>query len=373
MRNNRTAVRALQLLATLLMIASLPTVARSQGLRGTVLSGDAPVGGAVVELIRSPDSVVVAHVFSRGDGSFRFSATPTPAMWLRTRAIGFRPVITPVGSPVDGGFASVTVRLVAAPPVLADVEVSAAAKACGREVGSQQMLAELFDLVRTTDAVISRHLARPDLRFTSEIRFVSNSPGGVSDSTVAYPEHAMLEWPVRAPPLELLRKEGFSRSKVGAEGVGRWFYGVDLQLLQSDWFAAGHCFWVTAAPESEGADAVLLHFEPTGKPKQVDVEGSLLVGTTDGAIRRLKYQHVNLPSWFPRGSSGGEVTFARDTTGIWYPSTWWLRSPVENDPAAALSRPSLVGGVMAPRPRRRAVIGVAVVAGRVTGLRRVEQ
>lgn len=373
MRYPRTRRCRLPLFATIVLTCGLTTVAQGQGLRGTVVSGDAPVSGAVVELIRSPDSDVVAHVFSRGDGSFRFPATPTPEMWLRTRAIGYRPALTAIGSPVDGAFAPVTVRLIAAPLILADLDVRSERKACGREVGSQQLLVELFDLVRTTDAVISRHLARPDLRFTTEVRFVSNSPGGVSDSTVAYPEHVMLEWPVIAPSIDRLQADGFSRPKVGAEGVGRWFYGLDLQVLQSDWFAAGHCFWVTAAPESEGADAVLLHFEPRAKPKQVDVKGSLLVRTTDWAIQRLEYKHVNLPSWFPEGSSGGVLNFAHDDTGIWYPSTWLLRSPIENDPSAVLSRPSLVGGVLAPRPRRRAVIGVAVVAGQVTGLRRVER
>lgn len=365
--------RAVGLLLSILVLSGAGTAASAQGLRGIVRSGDIPVSGAVVELVRPQDSMAVAHALTRGDGSFHLNVQATPAMWLRTRAIGFRPVVTPIGPPVNGGSEALTIQLATSSFVLADVEVRASRKACSQAPGSSALLAEVFELVQTTNAIVSRHLGSPDLRFTVELHFRDSLAVGISDSTITYPEHAMLDWPVRAPSLERLQQDGFSRPKAAGEGVGRWFYGLDLEVLQTDWFAGQQCFWVTSARAEDGQDVVVLHFEPADGLKQPSVEGTVLVRTTDWSVQRLEYRHVNLPSWYPRGSSGGMITFDHDGDGVWYPSSWRLRSPIENDPSAGISRPSLVGGVFAQRPRSRAVIGVAEVRGQVTGVRRVQR
>lgn len=345
---------------TIMLVAAR---SEAQSIRGRVTAGNDPVPGALIELMRTSDSMIVGRTSSGGDGEFRVSFSSQDPVLLRARAIGFHPWIGSVRRQEPEGDATLYVELVRAPFELAEVVASGDRGSCGKRTVNQAQMSAIVELVQTTDAIIARNLTRGDLRFESELESVEVITSGRRDSTVTRSTRVISTWPVVAPAPDILQHVGFGREKAGAEGNGRWFYGLDLGVLWSEWFVSQHCFWFEDGHRNNEDSTVSLRFKPRERSDLVDVEGELVIDTSAWTIRRLIFYHVNLPSWFSSHSSGGMLEFASTPEGVWYPSRWQTHAPIEQA-RQDLSRPVL-GAVIQPRPKAPNLVGYVEERGQV--------
>jgi hypothetical protein len=134
--------------------------------------------------------------------------------------------------------------------------------------------------------------------------------------------------------VETIAEHGFAR----LVGDSIDYYGLDAEMLISDWFLDTHCFEVQAGDE----DLIGLGFRPIRNRGQPDVEGTLWVERATGRLRWLDYAYVGIESVMPdlrravRPSDPaipsirmtGHTVFRRLESGIWIVDDWWIRVPV---------------------------------------------
>lgn len=134
---------------------------------------------------------------------------------------------------------------------------------------------------------------------------------------------------------EELQEHGFAR----VLGDSIEYYGLDAEMLLSDWFLDTHCFELEA-----GADAHLigLRFRPVRDRSRPEVEGTLWVDRSTGELRHISYGYLRMdlvlpplmqvkqPSdpEIPEVRMTGRTSFRRLDSGIWIVDDWWIRVPV---------------------------------------------
>lgn len=347
-------------------VAMLPTRVAAQLVAGTVSSGSAVLSGALVE-VRSAQDSVVNRVSTRLDGTFQVVVPAEMPITLRVVAIGYRPVRSPLLIVAEGGRETVALSLEPAAVALDPILVRGERGACRGAVLDQATLSRLVEQLDLATTVMQASFTRRGLTFRTEwvVREALRAEGDSAvwaDTT----QGVITTWPAESAPHDELRAHGFARVLTGGEGEGMLFHGPDLSVIWSDWFLASYCFG--ADPSTVSADTgetLRVRFEPAGRARRVEIEGTLEFDRADLTLRRITFQHVGLPSRFPRGSSGGEIEFATAAGGLWYPSSWRLWAPLELEVASTrptISRP----GAGDPRLQRtmRPALGEVQVVGR---------
>lgn len=349
-------------------MAMLPQRVAAQLVVGTVSSGPAVLSGALVE-VRSAQDSVLSRVSTRPDGTFQVMVPEGMSITLRVVAIGYRPARSVLLSVAAGGRETVALRLEPAAVSLDPILVRGERGTCRGAVLDQATLSRLVEQLDLATTVMQAGFTRRGLTFRTEwvIREALRADGDSAvwaDTT----QGVLAAWPAESALHHELREHGFARALTGGEGEGMIFHGPDLSVIWSEWFLSSYCFGADPSAVSADADETLrVRFEPAGRPRRAEIEGTLEFSRADLTLRRITFQHVGLPSRFPRGSSGGEIEFASAAGGLWYPSSWRLWAPLELEMAP--QRPSILRpGAAGPR---RPLLGEVKVVGRAERIGRV--
>jgi hypothetical protein len=342
-------MRSRAIVATICALGALAaSPLRGQTIRGRLVdaANHVAVPGALAEL-RDEQGKVIQQAFSSPSGAFLFVASPNQRYLVRVAAIGF------------ARHAAVRVTLGADPVVLPDIVLTAIVvtlpelramigkRACGKSELNAETFGGLLESARTSLQLMDATLRSAQLGFETQtihtITVKTARDSSRSSDTTAGVLHA---WPVRSLSLDSLQAVGFQRAKTPEEGTGHFYYGPDLQVLFSDWFLDTHCF--TLDKNLSKGDTVFIQFDPTGKQRNVDISGQLVLDRVSLTMRRLTYTHRNLPDGLPDRAAGGEMRFAEKSAGLWVPVDWAIWAPITKS-QRQIARPTMI--LMAPGQR----------------------
>ena len=333
--------------AFLILALMVPAILPAQLVRGRVQeSGGTPIARAIVEL-RHPGGDVVVRSTSGPSGAFALTAPAVGRYTLRVMAIGFTPHS---GVEFDVPATGVVYGDVLLPRVavtLADLEVLGTAR-CGSLQGGSEAMSRLLDGARTSLEVMKNSVSSGGNGFRVQMvhrRALATARDSTVTADTAAP--SVLRWPIEAIDPDSIRKVGFRVRAMFDVGEGHYWFGPDARVLFADWFLEGHCFRVV--PRAADSAAIVVEFSPSERSTKVDIAGTMELDPTTLALRRLTFEHRNLPRPLRNGVAGGELHFVELPTGVWLPMTWRLYAPILES----------VNG---------AAIGISERSGRVLGL-----
>lgn len=364
---------------TFVLTILVPTAGHAQLLTGSVVDGDGPIAGALVE-VRTVGEGVVSRTTTTVGGRFQVVLPPGMTVTIRALAIGYRPSASHQLTIAPGGRETIRIVLESAAFTLDPVVVTGSRGSCRGEVLDPATLGRIVEQLDQATAVLEAARVRRDVRFRTEW-ILREAIRGERDSLIWADTTAGLltAWPAETAPEEELRERGFGRELRAAEGEGILLHGPDLAVLWSDWFLRTHCFSLeptdTVGPE---APTLRVTFRPAERVRHIDIEGALEFDRESLALRRIMFRHVGLPSRYPAGSSGGVIELAVTAGGAWYPSAWRLWAPLELESAPrriVISRPGAgdprLQRTMTPRLGSLEVVGRAERIGRVVAVEEV--
>lgn len=333
----------------LLLALTAPALLPAQLVRGRVLeSGGNPIPRAIVEL-RRPTGEVVNRTVSGATGSFALNAPSAGRYSLRVAAIGYSPNPAPPFEVPAEGITYGDVRLARVAVTLADLEVLETAR-CGSLHAGSEAMSRLLDGARTSLEVMNSSISSAGNGFRVQMvhrRAMATSRDSTTsaDTTAS----AVLRWPIEAIDPDSIRKVGFRVRAMFDVGEGHYWFGPDVRVLFANWFLESHCFRV--APRAADTAAIVVEFSPTERSSKVDIAGTLELDPATLALRRLTFEHRNLPRPLRNGVAGGEVQFVELPGGLWLPMTWRLYAPILE---------SLHGGAIGISERSGRVLGVDI-------------
>ena len=313
-------------MCALTAVVVLAPTASGQIVRGTISSAVAGgrVSGAVVLLL---DSSLTAHARSltSDSGTFTVGAGAPGRFHLRVMRIGFRPTESPTFD--LRGDTTIALALTDIPFVLPTVAVHDR-NDCRLHPDTSAAAAATFalwDQARTALFAAAITLEERDYRFTKlmQVRLYDTKRHELTGIGLRD-----LESEGTAPWVSLtaeqLKRDGY----VTEDDSGMTFYAPDLDVLLSPYFAEAHCFRLTSSAPP-GSGEIGLDFEPVGRPRHVEIRGTLWLDSATTELRTLRFTFVNLPvSVSPLDTLlGGRVDFARLETGAWILPSWSIRMP----------------------------------------------
>ncbi len=315
--------------ATLLLALSLPGLLPGQQVRGRVVGGDDhhPLSRALVEL-RQPSTGFSARTVTTPSGAFVIQAPAIGRYTLRVAAIGYSPQQLPLFD-VQGDVRLVDVAMQPAVVTLRDLQVLGDAGKCGSLGGESSVLTRLLDGARTSLDVMAATLEGSGGFRIEAVHRTALAGRGDSIITADTTRGAMVAWPIQAVDPDSLRRVGFMAEGLVNFQQGRVWYGPDVSVLSADWFLQSHCFHLATGPQD--STGIRLVFEPAKKGKLVDIAGTMLLDPKTLALKRLTFEHRNLPDHLRNGVAGGELTFAPLPSGLWLPMTWRIFAPIQSD------------------------------------------
>ena len=313
------------------LVATCGAAASAQLVRGRLIDAirGAPIPGALIEL-RDSAGTVRARTFSGESGAFAVIPPTRDRLALRVVAIGYAPrAATALAGDGALGDISMTPHAISLP----DITALARSRGC-QSIGDGDTYGKLLRAAEGALEVMHATIAARNRRFEVVETHRATIDGKVvnADSTRGF----LTEWPIGNIGLDSLRDHGFAVTSRSAAGVGRMWYGPDLAVLFSDWFQERYCFTVAAMNPADSA--IVIRFAPVKRSKLVELNGALHLDPLSLAVRELNYTHVHLPSGVDKGSAGGVVRFAADSTGTWIPVYWSIRAPVEMGRPRVISR-----------------------------------
>jgi hypothetical protein len=313
--------------ALLFLLLSGPSALSAQVVRGRVLDTlGVAVPGALVELSR-PGGGSVASGITSPTGVFLLTVSGAGSYRLRVAAIGFLPR-TGISMNVGGGAVSIPdIVLRPTAVTLPELEVVAHQRFCGNTGVSDRVFSQLLESARTALQVIEATIRSQQVAFVVKLVNTKIYYGRVQNLSVADTTLAPLaSWPVQSIDLDSLQQFGFSRTRVKRDEGSRVYYGPDARVMFAPWFLDNHCFALDRV--DRGTDTLHLRFTPRGKPKEVDIQGELVLDRRTLALYRLTFSHVGLPHWIPDQGSGGEMQFVRLPSGLWVTWSWAIWAPI---------------------------------------------
>ena len=345
----------------LLMVALVaPGLLPAQMVRGRVLEGgdDTPVPRAIVEL-RHGNGVVATRGLTGPTGAFAINAPAAGRYTIRVAAIGYSPHLAP---PFDVPATGVTygdIRLTRVAVTLTELQVLSTSR-CGTGGAGSPVLARLLDAARTSLEVMGGSIAAGGDGFRVELvrrKALATRRDSVitADTTTA----ALMRWPIESVRPDSIQWLGFMvpGEHVNGDGGNLWF-GPDVRVLFAEWFLESHCFRVV--PRRADSSAITIVFDPVAERGRVDIGGTMVLDPHTLALRRLTFEHRNLPRPFRVGMAGGELRFAELPSGTWLPVSWRLFAPIVSETTGGtLGIEQLAGRVLGidggtpPRPPRR--------------------
>jgi len=311
-----------------------------------VVVADDPVRGALV-LLKDSTRRTVARDATGGDGRFRIVA-PAPGTYsLHILRIGYSPYDVAPWRVGDRGD-TLTIRIPAAPMLLAGITVSAADR-CRQHPVEGSLAATLWAEAQKAVDLTVLTMQRRTYRF--------QTAGYESTEDTALHETARQEtetlgvsdWPFESAPAETLATYGFVR-----DGV---YFGPDLGVLFSPSFLSLHCLRAEGSGPGRDSTLVGVAFEPVRDRQVSDIAGVLWVDRATSELRDLEFRYTGLRLRAPR--AGGRIDFRRLPSGAWVIQSWRLRAPM-----ALLHGTADTVGVAGYRERGAAVTLVLTADGR---------
>lgn len=104
------------------------------------------------------------------------------------------------------------------------------------------------------------------------------------------------------------------------------YYAPDADVLLSTAFARDHCFSV-AERDGERAGLSGMTFEPVSGRELPDVRGTIWLDARTFELKLVEFRYSRLPVATTNRYVGGEVQFARLSSGAWIVERWFIRMP----------------------------------------------
>ena len=317
-------VRAARRYAVLAALVTAPLPAQVVRGRVTEVNLSTPVPGALVSLLREAGDAAVVSVLSSAAGDYAIRA-PAPGRYrLAVKRIGVRRFVSEVFGLDASETRAMDVQLDAVALTLPEVAVSGL---CVMKPRDLRRVASLWDEARTalqaTDismrdslvqSLIARHageLDPPSLRVLFDWR---------SDARV------LVEQPFTSLSGDSLSAVGYWR-QLPADSVE--FLAPDASALASNAFIRDHCFGLADPPRNR-PDLIGLSFVPARDRRIADITGTIWLDARRFELRFIEFRYTMLPTTMLYVNRvGGEVHYARLTSGAWIVDRWFIRMPHE--------------------------------------------
>lgn len=297
----------------------------AQVVRGAVreVSSGSTLPGVLVTLeqLGADDSSAtsVASVLSNDRGEYTIRA-PRPGRYrLAAKRIGVKRTLTAPFDLGTGAARDITIEIEPLLYTLPEVAVATANFCIPREeqVGR---VAALWDEIRT--ALTATSITVRDTLYHGRIVSFSrvlDGRGRVLRESTQHREGQLSETFKSAPP-ESLSVHGYWAE----EGDSVRFEAPDMDVLLSDAFLKDHCFELAEDVSVEAG----LRFNPAPGRSVGDMRGTIWVDGRSFELRRIDFTYTRLPDVERANGLGGEVHFARLSSGAWVVRRWSLRVPM---------------------------------------------
>ncbi|MBX3174508.1 MAG: carboxypeptidase regulatory-like domain-containing protein [Gemmatimonadaceae bacterium] len=310
--------------AAVLALLSTAVAAAGQELRGTLFTNDSlhTLSGVLVEATdRSGARAAVSLSDSRG--KFVLSLPAGRTLSLRALRIGYRPAALGEIELAPGDTVERAFYASAAAIVLDEVMV-AESQRCGRLGESGRRAATLFGEARKAIEASRLEAGGAELSAVwslySRRRALNGRPLGEAQQRQYEGSTAR---PFASAPADSLEAHGYVREIDGE----MQFFAPDADVLLSDSFARTHCF---QAVDGEGprAGQVGVAFRPAPERRNLpEIAGTFWLNAKTLELNRLEFEYVGLPPVFSGRTAGGDVGFAKLSTGSWLVGEWSIRMP----------------------------------------------
>jgi carboxypeptidase family protein len=308
-------------LAALLLFAALP--ASAQTVRGLLTDSvsRSPLPGAFLTLVDA-QGVERARVMTNQAGEFVVTAPAAGSYRLRSKRIGFRPLVSaplPLGA---GETVSYNASIDPIPIPLQTVVV-AGERQCDVESGAST--AALWDEVREALAAVSWTSRVPAYWYDLAMFKRELTAGGrrkSEDSTWGNTGFSIN--PIRnfATSDELVT-QGYV---VVTDTTGWTYRAPDPDVLLSPAFLRTHCFEIQTG-KGDNAGLVGLGFTSARDRTVPEITGTLWVDRANSELRALDFKYIRLPQDLVSSGAGGHIEFLRLPSGVWIIRDWWIRMP----------------------------------------------
>jgi hypothetical protein len=302
--------------------------AAAQVVRGVTIEGASriPQSGVLVELLRweAGDSagVSVAATLSDAGGRFALRAGAAGRFILTAKRIGVRRYRS---SPFDLAAGETIVRDVAVNAVahtLPEIVVTGLRSCDAKEI--PERVAALWEDARA--ALFATQLSLRDSLFTAHVtRYVREIEPRSRRILNEYRSEVtgVVSRPFRSSDPESLSAGGYVQAH--ADGTST-YQGPDAEVLLSKSFLRDHCF--REARDRNRAGLVGLAFQPVRDASVADVLGTLWLDAKSSELQFVEFGYNRIPEGASRSQVGGEVHFARLSSGAWIVRRWFIRLPV---------------------------------------------
>ena len=309
------------LTALLLLIAS-PQAAAAQTVRGLMIDSvsRAPLAGAFLTLI-DDKGVERARAMTNAAGEYALTAPATGTYRVRSKRIGFRPLISkpfPLGPGIMIAFNAAIDPI----PIALQEVVVAGERQCDIDAGAS--VAAIWDEIREALAAVSWTSRVPSYWYETTVFVRDVSVSGrqrIPDST--WHEAGVQKLPFRNYATEAeLDRQGY----VVVTDSGWLYRAPDADVLLTNTFLRTHCFEIRKGRgDSDGL--IGLGFNSARDRKVPDINGTLWVDRQTAELRRMEFNYVRLPDDVVASGAGGRIEFMRLPNGAWIVRDWVIRMP----------------------------------------------
>jgi hypothetical protein len=299
------------------------TALPAQVVRGRVTERNttASVAGALVSLLGDAHDSTIVSVLTSPAGDYAVRA-PVPGRYrLAVKRIGVRRFVSSSFDLGDGETRALDVGIDPVALSLPPVTVSGLCATRPRELAR---IASLWEEART--ALEATEISMRDRLMQAQI---SRYAGELDPTTL----RALFDWRSDA---EMMVSQPFtSLSGDSLSAVGYWrvlpgdsveYLAPDASALSSNAFLRDHCFTLAGAPRGR-PDLVGLGFGPARDRVLPDIRGTIWIDAKKFELRYIEFRYTRLPDIPDADRVGGEVHFARLSTGAWIVDRWFIRMP----------------------------------------------